>query len=108
MGACRPLGLVLRDLLPPAGPRALMPARVLIDLAALADRRGYDSAWFPEGTGRELTTMLGAATLADLSGGGSSSGWEWGTRTSSARRLARGTGGRWRRSASTSRSSGRR
>jgi probable F420-dependent oxidoreductase len=61
MDARRPLGLVLRDLLPPAGPRALIPARALLDLAVLADRRGYDSVWVPEGTGREATSTLGAA-----------------------------------------------
>ena len=60
MGARQPLGIVLRDLLPPAGPRELLPARRLVDFAAMADRLEYDSVWFPEGTGRELTSMLGA------------------------------------------------
>lgn len=98
MGEGRPLGLVLRDLLPPAGPRELLPAQALVEAAALADRLGYDSVWVPEGRGRELGALLGAmagatrhvglatgilpfysrppalvammaATLADLSGG---------------------------------------
>jgi probable F420-dependent oxidoreductase len=58
------LGIVLRDLLPPAGPRALMPAPVLVDLAALADDLGYDSIWIPEGRGRELFSLTGAMAVA--------------------------------------------
>jgi 5,10-methylenetetrahydromethanopterin reductase len=98
VGEGRPLALVLRDLLPPAGPRELLPAAALVEAAALADRLGYDSVWVPEGRGRELGALLGAmagatrrvglatgilpvysrppalvammaATLADLSGG---------------------------------------
>jgi len=94
----RPLGLVLRDLLPPAGPRDLVPAVTMVEFAALADRLGYDSVWLPEGQGREALAMvaamagvtrrsrlatgivpvfsrppalvaMAAATLADLSGG---------------------------------------
>ncbi len=67
MGKGRPLGrlgIVLRDLLPPAGPRDLLPSRSLVDLASLADRLGYESVWFPEGTGRELMSLLGAAAGA--------------------------------------------
>src|SRR3990172_9828428 len=56
----RPLGLVLRDLLPPAGPRELLPARTLVEHAAVADRLGYDSLWVPEGNGREALTMVSA------------------------------------------------
>ncbi len=56
----RPLAVVLRDLLPPAGPRALLPVHSLLDLAALADRLGYHSVWVPEGRGRELFATLGA------------------------------------------------
>ena len=56
----RPLGLVLRDLLPPAGPRDLLPAATMVELAALADRLGYDSVWVPEGRGREALTMVAA------------------------------------------------
>jgi probable F420-dependent oxidoreductase len=56
----RPLGLVLRDLLPPAGPRDLLPAATLVEFAALADRLGYDSLWVPEGRGREALTMVAA------------------------------------------------
>jgi len=56
----RPLGLVLRDLLPPAGPRELLPARTLVEHAAVADRLGYDSLWVPEGSGREALAMLSA------------------------------------------------
>jgi probable F420-dependent oxidoreductase len=92
------LGLVLRDLLPPAGPRELLPAAQMVELAAFADRLGADSVWVPEGRGREALTLLAAmagatqrcrlatgilpvfsrppalvamaaATLADLSGG---------------------------------------
>lgn len=55
-----PLALALRDLLPPAGPRELMPVRTLVQLAALADRLGYDSVWIPEGRGRELMSTIGA------------------------------------------------
>ncbi|MDR7556137.1 MAG: LLM class flavin-dependent oxidoreductase [Armatimonadota bacterium] len=57
-------GLVLRDLLPPAGPRELLPVRTLVDLAVLADRLGYDSLWVPEGRGRELCSLLGAMARA--------------------------------------------
>ncbi len=60
MGQDRPLGLVLRDLLPPAGPRDLLPVRALVDYAALADRLGFDSVWIPEGQGRELMATIGA------------------------------------------------
>lgn len=56
----RPLGLVLRDLLPPAGPRELLPAQTLVEHAAVADRLGYDSLWVPEGSGREALTMVSA------------------------------------------------
>jgi len=60
MGTGRPLALVLRDLLPPAGPQAPMPLRTLTECAALADRLGYHSLWIPEGRGRELFATLGA------------------------------------------------
>lgn len=59
--AGRPLGVVLRDLLAPAGPGSLLPPGTLLELAEAADRLGYDSVWFPEGSGRELLSMLGAA-----------------------------------------------
>ncbi len=64
MGEGRAIAVVLRDLLPPAGPRSLLPVRALVDLAALADRLGYHSVWVPEGRGRELGSMLGAMALA--------------------------------------------
>ncbi|MBI3998482.1 MAG: LLM class flavin-dependent oxidoreductase [Armatimonadetes bacterium] len=64
MGEGRPLGLVLRDLLPPAGPREQLPARTLVEFAALAERLGYDGVWIPEGRGRELGTVLGALAAA--------------------------------------------
>ncbi|MGQ0548649.1 MAG: LLM class flavin-dependent oxidoreductase [Armatimonadota bacterium] len=60
MAQGRGLALVLRDLLPPAGLRVLLPVQTLIELAALADRLGYHSIWIPEGRGRELFTTLGA------------------------------------------------
>ncbi|MGH2404106.1 MAG: LLM class flavin-dependent oxidoreductase, partial [bacterium] len=60
MGEGQSLALVLRDLLPPAGPRALLPVQILIEFAALADRLGYHSVWIPEGRGRELFATLGA------------------------------------------------
>ncbi len=60
MGQSGPLGLVLRDLLPPAGPRDLLPVRTLVDWAMLAERLGYDSVWIPEGRGRELMATIGA------------------------------------------------
>jgi probable F420-dependent oxidoreductase len=60
----RGVGLVLRDLLPPAGPHALLPVGTLVALAALADRLGYDSLWVPEGRGRELCSLLGAMARA--------------------------------------------
>lgn len=55
---------MLRDLLPPAGPRELLPVRVLVELVALAERRGYDSVWVPEGRGRELGATLGAMAVS--------------------------------------------
>jgi probable F420-dependent oxidoreductase len=58
------LGVVVRDLLPPAGPRSLMPVRTLVELARLADRLGYDSVWVPEGRGRELFGVIGAMAVA--------------------------------------------
>ncbi|HEV8340577.1 MAG TPA: LLM class flavin-dependent oxidoreductase [bacterium] len=54
------LGVALRDLLPPAGPRAALPVRAIVDLAVLAERLGYDSVWIPEGRGREALAQLGA------------------------------------------------
>jgi probable F420-dependent oxidoreductase len=61
MGSNGPaLGVVVRDLLPPAGPRALMPVRALVDLARHAEDLGYDSVWVPEGRGRELFGVIGA------------------------------------------------
>ncbi len=60
MGQGRPLGLVIRDLLPPAGPRDLLPVRTLVEWAALGERLGYDSVWVPEGRGRELMATVGA------------------------------------------------
>jgi probable F420-dependent oxidoreductase len=54
------LGVALRDLLPPAGPRAALPVRAIVDLAVLAERFGYDSVWVPEGRGREALAQLGA------------------------------------------------
>ncbi|MDR7481077.1 MAG: LLM class flavin-dependent oxidoreductase [Armatimonadota bacterium] len=56
----RGLGVVVRDLLPPAGRHDLLPVEALVDLAALADRLGYESLWVPEGRGRELFSLLGA------------------------------------------------
>jgi 5,10-methylenetetrahydromethanopterin reductase len=64
VGEDRSLAVVLRDLLPPAGPRDLLPAPTLIALAALADRLGYHSVWVPEGRGREQAAMLGAMAQA--------------------------------------------
>lgn len=64
MGQDRSLGVVLRDLLPQAGPRDLLPVHALVDMAALADRLGYHSVWVPEGRGRELGTTLGAMAQA--------------------------------------------
>jgi alkanesulfonate monooxygenase SsuD/methylene tetrahydromethanopterin reductase-like flavin-dependent oxidoreductase (luciferase family) len=66
MGEGRAIAVVLRDLLPPAGPRSLLPVRTLVDLAALADRLGYHSVWVPEGRGRELDSMLGAMAQATV------------------------------------------
>jgi 5,10-methylenetetrahydromethanopterin reductase len=51
---------VLRDLLPPAGPRTALPVRSFLDLGALAEGGGYHSVWFPEGRGREAFAQLGA------------------------------------------------
>jgi probable F420-dependent oxidoreductase len=64
MGQDRPLAIVLRDLLPPAGPRDLMSAPTLVEFASLADRLGYHSVWVPEGRGRELGSTLGAMARA--------------------------------------------
>lgn len=64
MGEGRPLALTVRDLLPPAGPRALLPAQTLVEFAALADRLAYHSLWVPEGRGRELGATLGAMAQA--------------------------------------------
>jgi probable F420-dependent oxidoreductase len=64
VGQDRALALVLRDLLPPAGPRQLLPAGTLIDLAALAERLGYHGVWAPEGRGREVGAILGAVARA--------------------------------------------
>lgn len=58
------LGVALRDLLPPAGARAALPVRAMVELAALADRRGYHSVWLPEGRGRESFAQLGAMAAA--------------------------------------------
>jgi len=58
------LGVALRDLLPPAGPRGAMPARAIVDLAVTAERSGYHSVWLPEGRGRESFAQLGAMALA--------------------------------------------
>lgn len=58
--SARRVGVVLRDLLPPVGPRDLMPMGTLVMLAQLAERLGYDSVWIPEGRGRELLATLGA------------------------------------------------
>ena len=55
-----PLGVALRDLLPPAGPRTALPVRAVLDLGVLAERGGYDSVWVPEGRGREAFAQLGA------------------------------------------------
>jgi probable F420-dependent oxidoreductase len=63
MTVARPLGVVLRDLLPSACSRSLLPPGALLELATAADRLGYDSVWFPEGSGRELLGMLGAAAV---------------------------------------------
>ncbi len=57
------IGVALRDLLPPAGPRISIPTRTMLDLAGLADRLGYHSVWVPEGHGRELFTQLGAIAV---------------------------------------------
>jgi probable F420-dependent oxidoreductase len=98
MAGLRRIGFVLRDLLPPAGPRELLPTAQMVELAALADRLGAGSVWVPEGRGREALSIvaamaggtrsarlgtgilpvfsrppalvaMAAATLADLSGG---------------------------------------
>jgi 5,10-methylenetetrahydromethanopterin reductase len=58
------LGVALRDLLPPAGTRAALPVRAMVDLAARADHLGYDSVWLPEGRGREAFAQLGAMAVA--------------------------------------------
>lgn len=58
------LGVSLRDLLPPAGPRAALPVRAMVDLAVLSDQLGYHSVWLPEGRGREVMAQLGAIALA--------------------------------------------
>jgi probable F420-dependent oxidoreductase len=55
-----PLGVALRDLLPPAGPRTALPVQAVLDLGVLAERGGYDSVWLPEGRGREAFAQLGA------------------------------------------------
>jgi 5,10-methylenetetrahydromethanopterin reductase len=60
----RQLGVALRDLLPPAGPRSAMPSRGLVDLAVTAERSGYHSVWLPEGRGREAFSLLGAMARA--------------------------------------------
>jgi probable F420-dependent oxidoreductase len=54
------LGVALRDLLPPSGPRSALPVRSFIDLGTLAERGGYHSVWLPEGRGREAFAQLGA------------------------------------------------
>ncbi|MDR7520226.1 MAG: LLM class flavin-dependent oxidoreductase [Armatimonadota bacterium] len=64
MGQNRPLGVVLRDLPPPVGPRDLLPARTLVEFAVLAEDLGYDSVWVPEGRGREAIALIGAMAPA--------------------------------------------
>jgi len=54
------LGVSLRDLLPPAGPRGALPVRAIVELAATAEELGYHSVWLPEGRGREAIAQLGA------------------------------------------------
>lgn len=58
------LGVSVRDLLPPAGPRAALPTRSIVDLAVRAERLGYHSLWLPEGRGREAMAQLGALAIA--------------------------------------------
>jgi probable F420-dependent oxidoreductase len=58
-----PVGVALRDLLPPAGPRTALPVRSIVDLAVHADRLGYHSVWLPEGRGREAFAQLGALAI---------------------------------------------
>jgi len=58
------LGVALRDLLPPAGPRTALPVRSVLDLGTLAERGGYHSVWLPEGRGREAFAQLGALAAA--------------------------------------------
>lgn len=58
------LGLALRDLLPPAGPRTALPVRSIVDLAVRAEHLGYHSVWLPEGRGREAFAQLGALAIA--------------------------------------------
>ena len=59
-----PLGVALRDLLPPVGSRTALPVRSLVDLAVRADNLGYHSVWLPEGRGREAFAQLGALSIA--------------------------------------------
>lgn len=58
------LGVSLRDLLPPAGPREALPVQAVLDLGRRADQLGYDSLWLPEGRGREDFSQLGALAIA--------------------------------------------
>lgn len=58
------IGVALRDLLPPAGPRTALSVRSLVDLAVRADHLGYHSVWLPEGRGREAFAQLGALSIA--------------------------------------------
>lgn len=58
------LGVSLRDLLPPAGPRSALPVRSIVDLAVRTERLGYHTVWLPEGRGREAMAQLGALAMA--------------------------------------------
>jgi len=58
-----PLGLALREP-PPAGLGGTLGTRVVVELAALAERLGYHSVWIPEGQGREVFSLLGAVAMA--------------------------------------------
>ena len=57
-------GVVLRNLLPPPGPRPGIPARRMADLSGEAEALGFHSAWVAEGRGGESFAMLGAMAMA--------------------------------------------
>lgn len=59
-----PLGLALRDWPAPAGRKATLGTRTVLDLARAAERLGYHSVWVPEGQGWEAFALLGALAAA--------------------------------------------